>query len=177
MTLKDAYKEVMHNDMVVILYDYIGLIADKNQIMSDLEQGFLYKVDGNDGHTYIRFEDEFNDVAIRVCDGEITYNTQMLFDDVPGDPQELSDIATTTYKVGDKWRVDITEDAEMYEAWLYYDGCGHKAYMWGEPKVQSNGSNPTRDGFMQRVFSLWTDYITGYLADIGYMESGYMDEH
>lgn len=43
MTLKDAYKEVMHNDLAVILYDYVGLIADKDQIMSDLEQGFLSK--------------------------------------------------------------------------------------------------------------------------------------
>lgn len=66
--------------------------------------------------------------------------------------------------------VDVIEDAEERDAWLYRAGCGVKMHIFGE-KVSND-----RDVFLNIVFSNLPDDIKSYEKDIERLEESYESE-
>ncbi len=50
---------------------------------------------------------------------------------------KLTEIKTKTYKYNDEYFVDIVDDGEYYNAWLYKEGYGAKSHIIGSPKESS----------------------------------------
>ena len=76
MTVYEAYKMVIQDDLAKKLYDYIDHEYNKEAVIADLEHGYLTINDGFDGNTYIWYEDEVGEGAICIEDGNILSNLE-----------------------------------------------------------------------------------------------------
>ena len=70
-----------------------------------------------------------------------------------------TDIKTTTYRDGD-WMIDIVENGNVFESWLYHEQYAVKQYVLGALKKYCE-----RDYFMERVENNLPTYKAMYAAD------------
>ena len=66
-------------------------------------------------------------------------------------------VKTTVYDMGEGWRVDITEEIETYNAWIYYKDCGIKELMFGVGKDKIDF-----DSFCDMVTANYEEYQDSY---------------
>ena len=91
----------------------------------------------------------------------------------PAAASKISKIAIKSETFCTTWNqklycIDICEDAEERNAWLYRSDCGYKSFMFGE-KVEDD-----RNEFLNAVFSNLPDYIEDYEADMKMFEKAFM---
>lgn len=67
------------------------------------------------------------------------------------------DIKVTTYDVDKGFKVEVVEDKELFEAWLYEPSYGVKMLMFGVPKWQCD-----RKRFVSMVKANYPSYIETY---------------
>lgn len=71
-----------------------------------------------------------------------------------------------TYAVDDDYRVDVFENDERFEAWLYNKNYGVKSSMFGWFKVQAAGEKVyTLEDFLELVEANADGYIMDYRED------------
>lgn len=71
------------------------------------------------------------------------------------------DCNTTTYDMGDGFRVDIMEaDDNYYEAWIYHENYGQKDLMFGSAEIANLGH------FVEMVEANFHDYRRDYFLDV-----------
>lgn len=83
-------------------------------------------------------------------------------------------IKSTTYTAGTitldgikyKWMVDITEEPDLFGAWLYLDRYGVKEYMFGCPLKQENyPKEMTKEVFLEMVEGSLQEYKDFYVKE------------
>lgn len=69
-------------------------------------------------------------------------------------------IITETYDAGNGFRIEVVQEGNLFEAWIYHKDYGIKALMFG--------AEDTKENFMQLV-------ETGLDEEMEYYEEEYMD--
>lgn len=62
-------------------------------------------------------------------------------------------IKTTTYDIGDGFRVDITQEQQMTEAWIYHEDYGIKEYIFGRENYSLTEMKKSLTGYLDLEFS------------------------
>ena len=81
--------------------------------------------------------------------------------------KEITNIKTRTFTSG-KYRVDIAEKKDLFEAWLYHKDCGIKQLMFGSPKknsIHGESVTITFDMFLEMVENNLPEYKETYYDD------------
>lgn len=77
--------------------------------------------------------------------------------------KKAENIKITTYEVESPvykdFMVDIVDDGEMYEAWLWHKNTAGKTFMYGEPKQSS------LDAFADEAGEQCHYYIPNYIQE------------
>lgn len=83
-----------------------------------------------------------------------------MHDGKEGKAMKKANVKTTTYQYKD-FLIDITEDEEIREAWIYHKDYSIKSQMWGEPIDQTSF-----DDFIALVEENIEDYIESYKEEV-----------
>ena len=78
--------------------------------------------------------------------------------------KENTDVIFTQYIDGE-FVIEILEYPDTFEAWVYHKDYGVKELMWGCPKVQPNGHDVDREGFLEMVEYNRAEYEEGFLEE------------
>lgn len=87
------------------------------------------------------------------------------------------EIVTTTYDVGDGWVIDIVDNPDIFDAWIYREGVGVKSFMFGWPKVQPTSLVTDYNGFLDMVMNQWEEYKEGYEEELNDLESAFNERY
>ena len=71
----------------------------------------------------------------------------------------------TTYKYVAEFKIDIVDNGEYYEAWLYEEHICHKMFMFGAPVTQH-----TKEEFEKIVERSTSHYIRGWYEELDDLE-------
>ena len=69
----------------------------------------------------------------------------------------IKNVKTETYDAGHGYRVDITEDGEIYEMWIYHKDYSVKDHCFGLPSDTTQ-----KDKFMEAAEAMLPDAIEDY---------------
>lgn len=87
------------------------------------------------------------------------------------------EIVTTTYDVGEGWMIDIVDNPDIFDAWIYRVGEGVKSFMFGWPKVQPTGLVTDYNGFLDMVMNQWEEYTEGYEEVLEDLEDSFNERY